>query len=43
VERAWFAALYRDTQPDLGTVIALGEQVYGPIFADCEIEKAKGR
>jgi hypothetical protein len=43
VERGWFPALYRDSQPDLATAIEVGGQVYGPIFADCAIEKVKGR
>lgn len=40
IEKPWFAALYRDGQPDLGEVAQLAREVYGPILANCEIGKA---
>ena len=40
IERPWNAALYRDEEPDLAQVIALGVEVYGPILADCALPKA---
>lgn len=39
IERPWFAALHRDAQPELDSVIELGEKVYGPILADCSVDK----
>lgn len=43
IERPWFAALYRDAQPALDAAIEIGSQVYGPILADCSIEKVPSR
>lgn len=41
IDKPWFAALYRDGRPDLDEVAQVAREVYGPILADCRVEKAE--
>lgn len=41
IDRPWNVALYRDAPPPLEDVVALGAEVYGPIFSSCAIVSTK--